>query len=300
MEVRNHPDIPEGAWDTHIHVFDPQKWPYASNRRYTPAPASLDQYPHRSTGCTNLVIVHASMQGSSPAPLVDALGHKGHIQGQTLRGLATLDFERLTDDDLDRLHAAGVRGTRMHLMTGQADISPDSVSKSIESIAPRLGRLGWVLDLFMPLSTWAGMAEFFSRLDPRIKVVADHFGAARPGDEDKPEFKSFLDLVSERVYVKLAAFERLYGAHPDGVDSLAPVAEAIIKAGPDRIMYASDWPHTQFSSYRRHKTPEEILNDVEPFRHVANEAHIAKLRTWVKKDDVWRKLWVNNPNSVFQ
>lgn len=291
--------VPNGAWDTHIHLFEPDRWPYAPKRRYTPAPASLDQYPTSVTGCTSLVIVHASMQGSSPAPLVDILKRHAGKPECKLRGLATLDFDALSDDDLDALHHAGVRGTRFHLMTGTAANTPADIIKRIDAIAPRVARLGWVIDIFCPLASWAGLTGYILKLDNRIKIVADHFGSAYPGDENKPEFQALLHLISERVFVKLAAFERLYDGHPEGVESLTGVAEAIVKAGPDRILYASDWPHTQFSRYRAGKTTAQILTDVEPFRDVSNGAHIEKLRQWIKDDHVWTNMLVNNPKRVF-
>lgn len=218
------------------------------------------------------------MQGASPVPLVDALSKESSLPGYTLRGLATLDLDSLTDDDLDQLHAAGVRGTRMHLMTAAAPKSPEVVAKMVEAAALRIARLGWVIDLFCPLEVWAGMTDTIIKLDPRVHVVADHFGSAFPGDEKKLEFQALLHLIEERLYIKLAAAERIYDGNPGGIDSLRAVAGPIIEVGPGRIMYGSDWPHTQMGEYRKGKTEEQKLAEVEPFRDVPNAMHIEKLR----------------------
>lgn len=292
-------EVPKGGWDTHVHVFDPQKWPYALKRRYTPASASLQEYPDHITGSTSLVIVHASMQGASPAPLVDALSRELSLPGFTLRGLATLDLDSLTNDDLDKLHTAGIRGTRMHLMTAAAPKSSEIVAKMVESAASRIARLGWVIDLFCPLEVWAGMTDTILNLDPRVHVVADHFGSAFPGDERKPEFEALLHLIEERLYVKLAAAERIYHGNPCGIDSLGPIAKAIIEAGPERIMYGSDWPHTQMGEYRKGRTQEQKLTETEPFRDVPNAMHVEKLRAWISDEGTWRKFWIDNPKKVF-
>lgn len=98
--------VPTGAWDTHTHVFDPEKFPYAIPRSYTPKAAQVTEYPVKTTGCTCVVIVHASIQGSSPKALLDTLS-KAKSSSLTLRGLATIDIENTTDAELDALHAAG-------------------------------------------------------------------------------------------------------------------------------------------------------------------------------------------------
>jgi predicted TIM-barrel fold metal-dependent hydrolase len=243
--------------------------------------------------------------GSSPAPLVDTLQkqHQDQFKHITLRGLATIDPNNITDGELDDLHKQGVRGARFHKMawghgaqSGGADIMTD-----IRAVAERVARLGWVIDVFCPVAAWAYMANAGLRdLDPRIKLVADHFGGTFPGDESSEEFQIFLDLVREgRVSVKLSGFERLYHGKTDGMDSIKPIAKAIIDAGPDQIVYGSDWPHTQLGVSRQGKTDEQRLTEVEGFREVPDAAHIGKLREWVVDDDLWKKLWVENPEKLF-
>ncbi|CAK7211801.1 hypothetical protein SCUCBS95973_001247 [Sporothrix curviconia] len=297
------PVVPPGAWDTHIHVFDPQAFPYAVPRPYTPKPAAIAEYPVNVTSCTNIVVVHASMQGTSPAPLLDTLA-KSTPANLRLRGLATIDVDNITDAELDALHAAGVRGARMHEMAWGhgAQNGADAITVKVERLAARLARLGWVVGIFCPLPAWAAMADMIrTRLDPRIKLVADHFGSAFPGDATTPEFAAFLELVREkRVFVKISGFERLYDGHPDGIESLTPAAKAIIAAGPDQIVFGSDWPHTQLGVSRKGKTAEQRINEVEGFRTVDNAGHIAKIREWIPDEETWYKFWVTNPQRLFE
>lgn len=301
--------VPEGAWDTHIHVFDPDRFPYAVPRRYTPQAASLAAYPKAAgTGCTNIVVVHASMQGRSVAPLLDVLCRQEtdpQVRGRfVLRGLTSLDPDVVTDDELDALHEAGVRGCRLHENVVGADVaSVAAVAAQIEALARRTVRLGWIIDVFCPLPVWAALASVVrngSRLDPRVRLVADHLGSTFPGAETTPAFQELLALVRERrLFVKLSGFERLYHGHKDGIDSLAAATKALVAAGPDQILFGSDWPHTQMDDSRSGKTAEQRLRDVEGFRHVDNAAHIAKLREWIPDDETWHKLWVANPQRLF-
>ncbi|KAF8856052.1 hypothetical protein BDZ45DRAFT_727665 [Acephala macrosclerotiorum] len=246
-------------------------------------PAAIQDYPFSLTGCKNIVIVHASIQGTSPAPLLDTLRKQEHMPGVTLRGLATIDVNNTTDAELDELHAAGVRGARLHEMAwGHGHQSGgDAIGKKVLHLATKLAGLEWVIGIFCDIRAWASMAEMIrTELDPRIKLVADHLGGTFPGEENLPEFQTFLDLIKEKcVYVKLSGFERLYHGHAGGINTITPIAEAIIKAGPDRIMFGTDWPHTQLGVTRKGKTEVQRLNDIEGFREVDDKGHVEILRT---------------------
>ncbi|GLA18095.1 hypothetical protein AnigIFM62618_005250 [Aspergillus niger] len=295
--------VPENAWDTHIHVFDPKKFPYAVPRSYTPQAAQMAEYPAVITGCKNIVIVHASMQGASPAPLVDTLSKQQEMPGYTLRGLATIDPFTVTDEQLDALHASGVRGARLHEMAwGHGKQSGgNDIIKKVEALAHRLARLGWAIGIFCPVSAWAAMADTIRNMDPRIQMVADHFGGTFPGEEDSAEFATFLDLIREkRVWVKVSGFERLYHGHESGMKSIEPIAKAVIQAGPDRIIFGTDWPHTQLGVTRKGKTDQQRLEEVEGFREVDDAGHIRMLREWIPDEETWQNLWVNNPARLFQ
>ncbi|PYH89945.1 amidohydrolase 2 [Aspergillus ellipticus CBS 707.79] len=295
--------VPPNAWDTHIHVFDPDTFPYALPRSYTPQAAQMAEYPTSVTGCRNIVIVHASMQGKSPAPLVDTLSKQAQLPGYTLRGLATIDPDHITDEELDALHAAGVRGARLHEMAwghGQQSGGSDIIRK-VSALASRLGRLGWAIGIFCPVSAWAAMADTIRGMDPRIQMVADHFGGTFPGEETSAEFATFLELVREkRVWVKVSGFERLYHGHEGKMQAIEPIAKAVFAAGPDRIVFGTDWPHTQLGVTRKGKTDQQRIEEVEGFREVPDAEHIRTLREWIPDEETWLDLWVRNPARLFQ
>ncbi|PVH76435.1 amidohydrolase 2 [Cadophora sp. DSE1049] len=296
--------VPIGAWDTHTHVFDPANFPYAIPRSYTPKAAQVTEYPVKTTGCTCVVIVHASIQGSSPKALLDTLS-KAQSSGLTLRGLATIDIENTTDAELDALHAAGVRGARLHEMSwGHGTQAGGSqIGKKVAALAERFGRLGWAIGVFCDIRAWASMASQIRTMDPRVKMIADHLGGTFPSEEATPEFATFLDLVREGlVTVKVSGFERLYqgrGRGRGGMGSIEPIVKAIVAAGPDRIIYGSDWPHTQLGVARKWKSDQQRLDDVEGFRDVPDDVHIEVLREWITDDEVWKKLFVTNSEKIF-
>ena len=148
------------------------------------------------------------------------------------------------------------------------------------------------------------MADQIRGMDPRVKLVAHHLGGTFPGEEKTPEFATFLDLIREgRLSVKVSGFERLYNGHGTGRSGMKAIegrARAIIAAGPDQIVFGSDWPHTQLGVARQGKTQQQRLDDVEGFREVPDDVHISVLREWVTDDAVWQKLFVTNSSKLFQ
>ena len=148
------------------------------------------------------------------------------------------------------------------------------------------------------------MASLIRNLDPRIKMVADHFGGTFPGEENSPEFKTFIDLIKEkRIHVKVSGFERLYNGHGtgrEGMKAIEPIVKAVIEAGPDQIVFGTDWPHTQLGVSRKGKTDQQRLDDIEDFREVPDDVHIQVLREWITDDEVWRKMFVDNAEKLFR
>ncbi|MGT2488984.1 amidohydrolase family protein [Methylobacterium oryzae CBMB20] len=105
--------VPEGACDSHTHVFGPYaRYPLAEDRSYTPpendGAALLRQLD--ALGLARCVIVTASAYGADNRAMLDALA----LAPDRLRGVAVLS-EEVTEPELDALTAAGVRGVRVNL-----------------------------------------------------------------------------------------------------------------------------------------------------------------------------------------
>jgi predicted TIM-barrel fold metal-dependent hydrolase len=216
----------------------------------------------------------------------------------------SLDPTSTSDEEIDHLHDAGVRGARLHRMAwghGHQAGSQELIGQ-IRSISDKTARKRWVIGIFTDVRTWAGMADFIrNELDPRVRMIADHFGGTFPGEEDLPEFAIFLDLIREKkVWVKVSGFERLYHGTEKGMAAIEPIAKRVIEAGPDQIVYGSDWPHTQLGVARKGRTDKQRLEEVEGFRDVDDLNHIKTLRKWIGDDETWHKLFVTNPEKLFK
>src|SRR5579862_6984500 len=112
-------DVPAGACDTHTHIFgDPQRFPFATPRQYTPETASVAEMRalHRALHTERVVIVNPSVYGTDNSCTLDAIKQLG----PSARAIAVID-EETPNERLDEMAAGGVRGIRLNFETfGQA------------------------------------------------------------------------------------------------------------------------------------------------------------------------------------
>jgi predicted TIM-barrel fold metal-dependent hydrolase len=285
--------IPRGACDCHAHVFGPyERFPLAPDRPYTPGEASLDDLRamHAALGVERVVIVAASPYGTDNRALLDALARLGTGSG---RGVVVIDPDQTTDAELEAMHAAGVRGVRVNLASvGASD--PVAAGETLRAAAARVAPLGWHVDLHAGLDVVAAVHETIATA-PATTVV-DHFGLADPAaGTAQAGFGALRDLAAAgAAYVKLSAPERITG-EPDA-PAVATLARALLDAAPDRMLWASDWPHTGGGP---HGGGARDPAEVEPFRAVDDERALARLRAWVRDDDELRRVLVENPARLY-
>lgn len=72
--------------DAHVHVFDPDRFPYVTTRRFTPGVASRqDLNEHiRNLGLSHVVLVQPSVYGDNNECLLDALNELSGTAGGSL------------------------------------------------------------------------------------------------------------------------------------------------------------------------------------------------------------------------
>ncbi len=95
-------------------MFGPAaKFPYAPNRRYTPADAPKEMLAalHAHLGVERAVIVQASCHGTDNAAMLDCIAS----DPRRYRGVAIVD-DSFTDKDFDTLDRGGVRGVRFNFV----------------------------------------------------------------------------------------------------------------------------------------------------------------------------------------
>src|SRR3981189_1669397 len=183
--------IAAGACDCHVHVFDPERFPYAAARTYTPGQATVAQLQEfsRRLGTSRLVVVLPSVYGFDNRSLEDALLRLGPVA----RGVAVIDPEATSEGELDRLHKAGVRAARVNLET-RGEKSLAAASAAVLRAAQRVARHKWALQIYADTPMIAGIADQLAGL--AVPVVLDHFaGIKTAGGLSQPGFAEGLQLV---------------------------------------------------------------------------------------------------------
>ena len=106
--------VPPLACDVHAHVCGPNdRYPLIAARLYTPPEASPDDYRQMlaALGVTRGVLVQPSINGVDNRAMLDANAR----DPKRLCGVAALPFD-VPVAEIERLHAAGVRGVRCNIV----------------------------------------------------------------------------------------------------------------------------------------------------------------------------------------
>ncbi|MCK9919726.1 amidohydrolase family protein [Microbacteriaceae bacterium K1510] len=283
---------PKGAVDCHVHVFDP-RFPFDESRSYTPRPASIVdlQALHSRLGIERTILVQPSVYGTDNRCLVDALSKLGP---KVARGIAVIDATTVTDDELTALQSAGVVGVRVNLSTkgeGRAAAAVAAVSETAARVAP----FDFVIQVYVEIPLVEALENTVAASP--VPVVFDHFGGAKAelGVNQRGLDALRRLLASGKAWVKMSAPYRASGKSPDYPD-VAPIARALIEANEDRLVWASDWPHTGGGAERRGRK----ATDIEPFRSIDDAHELALLSTWTKSSAVHKKILVDNAVSLFR
>jgi predicted TIM-barrel fold metal-dependent hydrolase len=282
--------VPPGACDCHVHIFDPQRFPFSPVRVYTPEPGSLEELSamHRALGIDRTVVVQPSIYGTDNACTLDAVRHLG----AGARGIAVID-DRTTDAALDEMGRAGIRGIRINLAT--AGITDPAVARRRfqEGVARIQGR-PWHVQIYTQPDVIAAISDLVAASP--VPVVFDHFGgviAAR----GLPQlgFGALLELVkSGRAYVKISGAVDYVSTDAPGYADVTPLAQALVAANPQRILWATNWPHPDSA-----RVPGRRATDLAPLFQTDDGRVLNLLPVWVPDTATRHEILVDNPARLY-
>ena len=270
---------PEGAVDSHCHVFGPAAdFPFAPERKYTPCDAGKDElWALRDyLGIARNVIVQATCHGTDNRALVDALENSG---GRA-RGVATVGKD-IDAAELQHLHAAGVRGVRFNFVKRLVDKLPH---EELKIVADKIALLGWHVVIYFEAGELDEISDLITSL-PTI-VVVDHMG--RPDVTQSvhgPQFQRFVRLMEEHknFWSKVSCPERLSQLGPSTYSDVVPFSSYLVERFPDRVLWGTDWPHPNMKS---HMPDDGALVDMIP-----RVARTSELRQALMVDNPTRLYW---------
>jgi D-galactarolactone isomerase len=263
---------PPGACDCHMHIYG-RGYPLRPGWTAAVPDAPLDAYRRiqQRLGLSRAIVVQASAYGFDNACAEDALRELG----APARGVATIRPD-IDDAELARLHAAGFRGARVHLL-GNAQLA----WSDLPAIASRVAPLGWHLQLQFD---GRELPERLARIEPLpVDVVLDHNAKfLEPVAVSHPAFTALLRLLERgRTWVKLSAPYETSRIGPPRYDDVAALASAIARTNPERCLWASNWPHPGTAT-----PPSE-------------SALLALLGEWVPDIATRARILVDNPVRLY-
>jgi len=281
-----------GGCDCHVHVIGPAtQYPMTQERAYTPPKASPTDLiaVRRRLGLARNVLIQPSFYGTDNRCMLEAMAQLG----DSARGVAVVAPD-IAAAELAKLDAQGVRGVRLNLESG-ANRDPKAAAIALNEMAKRIRPLGWHIQIYAALPVIAALGNLIATLS--VQVVIDHFGLAQAKDGvDQPGFAALLELVRARnasgnkAYVKLSAPYRI--SQGSGYADVAPIARALIEASPDRMLWGSDWPHTD-------RVPGRGPLELHPFRTIDGPAVLALFREWCGDETIARTILVETPARLY-
>lgn len=278
-----------GACDTHVHVIGPPaQYPMTAQRQYTPDTASttaLQQHLQRQ-GLQRVVVVQPSVYGFDNRCLCDAL----HTLGPQARGIAVCD-PSVSNAELQQLDACGVRGLRLNFESAH-NHDAQALQHALQTWAPRLADLGWHVQVYAPFAATVACAAVIAQLP--IPVVLDHVAlwpVSAPDRQHSEAEHTLLALLKEgNIYIKLSASYRLPAWTSDALQALA---HRLLHTRSDRLLWGSDWPHTN-------REPGVQPHQVSRYRRIDAQHLIDEQEQWLNTP-AWRQaVLVDNPARLYR
>ena len=269
-------NAPANACDCHMHIYDAARFPMVPSQRVPPTDAAVPQYRllQKRLRTTRVVIVTPRNYATQNRVTIDAIAQLG----ANARGVAVL-HPKVTDAELKQLHDAGIRGIRFSL--GDPPTAVVTLDM-VEPLARRVADLGWHVQFNVEgeqVVEWAGLLR---RLP--TQMVFDHLGhPPLPAGIDHPSHGIIRGLIDRgRTWVKLSgayANSRVGPPYPEATK----IAQAFVKAAPERMVWGSDWPHPS-------EAPDRKPDDAGLFD---------LLSEWAPREATRHRILVENPVTLY-
>lgn len=235
--------LPAGACDAHTHVFGPfDRFPLVAPPRYPPpdVPPATHRAFLDAIGAGRGALIQPAPYGTDARLMLDAIAQAP----DRLRGIAVLDSA--TDEEMAALAAGGIAGLRFNEMRdpkGERHAGAVGV-EALAGLAPAMRAHDLHAQLWAPCRDLPPLVD--TVLAAGVTPVVDHMGwlpeVDTPAD---PAFRRLVALLREgRIWVKLSVCRNAPAEAP-AYPRVRPFHDALIEANPDRLVWATDWPHVR-------------------------------------------------------
>lgn len=267
--------LPPLSCDAHFHVFGPRRvFPFAVDRTFTPQDAPKEDLfrLHAFLGIARGVFVQSACHGSDHAVVLDLLA-----AGNGRYRAVGLIKPSIAEEELARLHAAGMCGARFHFFSHLGAPTPQA---DIRTVIAKIAPLGWHVAVHVGGQGILEQYDFITSID--APIVIDHVGRIDIGEGlDGKAFTALRRLLDRgNVWVKLSGVDRITKHGPPYRDAL-PFARNLVEHAPERVVWGTDWPHPNHA---------RVPNDGDLVDLVGEIAVTDELR---------RLMMVENPAKLF-
>src|SRR3954470_1720108 len=268
---------PPNAADCHMHTYDPMRFPMPSNPRAAPSNATVEDYRllQKRIGTTRVVIVQPRNYATDNRVTLYAISQLG----PNARGVAVVS-PSITDAELKALNEGGIRGIRFSL----ADPSSRAVTPDmVEPLAKRVADLGWHVQFNVDGEMIDEMAPMLRRLPTPI-VFAHLAHPPLPAGIDHSSHAIVRELIDKgRTWVKVSGAYSNSKIGPPSYPEATRIAQAFVKAAPERLVWGSDWPHPGLPN--DNKPDDALLFDL--------------LAVWAPDEATRNRILVRNPEALY-
>ena len=268
---------PLNAADCHMHTYDPARFPMPPNPRAAPSSATAEHYRllQKRIGTTRVVIVQPRNYATDNRVTLYAISQLG----PEARGVAVVT-PAITDADLKAFHAGGIRGIRFSL----ADPSSRAVTPDmVEPLAKRVADLGWHVQFNVQGEMIDELAPMLRRLP--TPIVFDHLAnPPLPAGIDHSSHGIVRELIDKgRTWVKVSGAYGNSKIGPPSYPEATKIAQAFVRAAPERLVWGSDWPHPGLPDHN--KPDDALLFDL--------------LTEWAPDEATRNRILVQNPEALY-
>src|SRR3982750_4627142 len=232
--------LPAGSVDTHVHVFE-AGYPLAPGRGYNPPPSTLSdlKHLHATLGIERVVFTQPSVYGIDNAAILNAMVALNNEHADRARSGVALDMT-FSETDLASLDKLGVRGIRLN--TDNQGGMPIAFS-DIPELCARIKPFNCHLEFLFPGKDIVDLLPVFESLSVPMSIAHFAYQPAAAGVK-APGFQALLELAKRgNTWIKISGANRVSRGDLPPYDDVKPMAQALVEAAPDRIMWGTDWPH---------------------------------------------------------
>ena len=264
---------PPGACDTHMHFYG-QKVPGAPGT-FLPGHFPVEDYRamQKRLGLERVIVVQPNAYRDDNRVTLDAISKIG----KNAKGVAVV-MPGAPDAELKRLTKGGICAIRIMTLHG-GTLGFDVMDELMARVHP----FGWHANIQLDGRELPKQEAQIKRLPGRF--VIDHTGKyLEPVSTEHDAFKSLLRLLDTgRCWVKLSAPYETSKTGAPKYEDVGRLARALVKHAPERMLWASNWPHP---SARKPVPPDdgELLD---------------LLLDWAPDEAVRRKILADNPAELY-